>query len=232
MLKVVLTLLALVVAPSLVCAQSEKVAVGSPTGTVELYATIKYRNDPRAGCFNFESGSIVSNGARCDLHYGMLYAGNDFDWFNSSATAGNRSVIRDLGPRLWTSAFELPVVEPFSKLKPGEHRRVMVDASGADGGSGASGATVTTLEPDADDSESRMRDKNLAGDDATPKGDGKSKGDQLFVKAIVGHMYVIHVVDDNSDFYALFTVDAIEKGLRCVISWKIVPAPQRQSASR
>ncbi len=62
-----------------------------------------------------------------------------------------------------------------------------------------------------------------------PKNDGKPKIDPLFVKAIAGHVYVIHVGDDLRDFYALFRVDALERGDNCTISWKLIPEPVDQT---
>jgi hypothetical protein len=38
-------------------------------------------------------------------------------------------------------------------------------------------------------------------------------------------MYVVHVVDDKRDFYALFRIDALQPGNNCTISWKMIPPP-------
>ena len=46
------------------------------------------------------------------------------------------------------------------------------------------------------------------------------------VKAIVGHMYVVHTKDRDSDHYALFRVEALEPGSAVTISWKVTPSPQ------
>jgi hypothetical protein len=48
----------------------------------------------------------------------------------------------------------------------------------------------------------------------------------IFVKAIVGHMYAMHVKDTDSDYYALFRVEAINPGDSCTISWRIVASPE------
>lgn len=45
------------------------------------------------------------------------------------------------------------------------------------------------------------------------------------VKAIAGHMYVLHVKDEKSDFYVLFRVESIKPEGECTISWKRVPSP-------
>jgi hypothetical protein len=55
----------------------------------------------------------------------------------------------------------------------------------------------------------------------------EAKGDVVSVKAVVGHMYVVHVVDGASDYYALLRVEAVERGDNCTITWKVVPAPPR-----
>lgn len=54
-----------------------------------------------------------------------------------------------------------------------------------------------------------------------------SKSTTHFVKAKVGHMYVMHVKDDDSDFYVLFRVEQLEQGEHCTFSWKRVATPER-----
>lgn len=53
----------------------------------------------------------------------------------------------------------------------------------------------------------------------------KAKGDVVSVKAVVGHMYVVHVLDGASDYYALLRVEALERGDNCTFTWKVIPAP-------
>jgi hypothetical protein len=50
------------------------------------------------------------------------------------------------------------------------------------------------------------------------------------VKAVVGHMYLVHTKDREEDHYALFRVEALELGKSVTISWKLIPAPQEKSA--
>jgi len=49
--------------------------------------------------------------------------------------------------------------------------------------------------------------------------------DPVFAKAVVGHIYAVHVVDGGEDFYVLFRVESLARGDNCKISWKRVPAP-------
>lgn len=45
------------------------------------------------------------------------------------------------------------------------------------------------------------------------------------VRAVVGHMYVVHTKDRETDMYALFRVEALESKTSVTISWKRVPPP-------
>ena len=51
------------------------------------------------------------------------------------------------------------------------------------------------------------------------------------VPAVVGHMYLVHTRDSNSDFYTLFRVEELVHGDSCTITWKIVPNPEPASAA-
>jgi hypothetical protein len=46
------------------------------------------------------------------------------------------------------------------------------------------------------------------------------------VNAIVGHMYVVHTKDSDSDLYALFRVEALEPLKSVTITWKGVQSPE------
>ena len=48
----------------------------------------------------------------------------------------------------------------------------------------------------------------------------------IFAKAQVGHMYLVRIKDEDSDFYALFRVES--KGeYDCAITWKLIPSPEK-----
>ena len=190
------------------------------------------QSEKRKVCLNFKTGLIVSKNEPCDLGYGLLGINRDFDWFQSSGGRENRSVIRDLGSHFWTDVLAVPVVEPLPELKPGEQRNVSVDVSGADGADGKPGKrgdpAGDALPTEANKSASDPgRTAPEVVPPVRPKNDGKPKVDPFFVKAIVGHVYVIHVVDDKSDFYAVFRVDALNEGA-CNLSWKLIPTPPNQ----
>ncbi|SRR6266436_209252 len=106
------------------------------TASVTLYSVIKHRGERLRSCINFKVAVTGPARVPCDLLYGYLQANDELDWFQSSGSEGNRSVIRDLGEFDWSADVPVPVVEPLAKLKPGERRNVTVDVSGADGAPG------------------------------------------------------------------------------------------------
>lgn len=201
--------------------------------TTTLYAPNKYQHDLSRASLSFRTGEVGDGG---NLYYGTLYVGEEHDWFQVSAGKEDRTAFRDLGAHGWDDAFDIPAVEPFPKLKPGEQRVVKVDASGADGEDGADGAPgapgadadgvvrahpqFATTPPDAPPRPRR------------PKHDGVPKVDPIFSKAVAGHMYVVRVVDEREDFYVLFRVESLVRGDNCTISWKRIPPPRVESAGR
>ena len=203
-------------------------------------------------CLNFQTGLTKAQLAPCDLQYGTLRVAEEWDWFQSSARTGDRSVIKDLGAHQWSDELKIPVVTPLAQLKPGEHRRITVDASGANGADGKLGAKMVNGANGADAefaaagmSGARIRDFDSDPDgilrralppvqapEPRAKHPSTPKVDPLFVKASPGHMYLIHVVDDLNDFYALFRVEALKRGDKCTIAWKLIPAPAAQTTRR
>ncbi len=199
------------------------------TNKVTLFAVNRYHSESQS-CLKF---APVSRG--CHLRYGSLYAGDDWDWFDTASARENRTVVRDLGYLDWSDDFNVPVVAPFPKLLPGQQRSVTVDVSGADGADGLPGlpgrdgadANGATLVKHAN--EAAVVPQPVS---SRPKRDGKPKIDPVFAKAILNHMYVVHVVDEVNDFYVLMRVEAVQRGDSCTVSWKVVPNPEAKLASR
>lgn len=48
------------------------------------------------------------------------------------------------------------------------------------------------------------------------------------VKAVEGHLYLVHSRDTLSDLHALFRVEKLEPGQSVDITWKIIPPPEAQ----
>jgi hypothetical protein len=59
-----------------------------------------------------------------------------------------------------------------------------------------------------------------------------AKTTNLFAKVLVGHMYVLHIKNENDDSYVLFRVEELEQGKRCTISWRRIPSPEEQEAPK
>jgi hypothetical protein len=206
---------------------------------VVLYSSLKHQHDQARAFFDFQQGTAVSRSGRWDVGYGSVYSAEQFDWFQSSPSPDNRSVIKDLGRHAWSEDFKVPVIKPLAKLRLGERRQISVDLSGGPARVySVPGVSGDASDPGIDDrlrgstdnpkSNRPMRDfGEVAGPSGgtvlSPKNDARPRVDPLFVKAIVGHVYVIHVVDASRDFYALFRVEALLRGDSCTISWKMMP---------
>ena len=203
-------------------AWSQGLRVPPQTNTVTLFAVNRYQYR-RESCLKFGTSTIA-----CHLRYGSLYVGDDLDWFDTASAPEIRTVVRDLGYLEWSDNFTVPVVAPFPKLLPGEHRRITVDASGADGADGAPGLPGQ----DGADADGVVRPRSRPAYDvvqpppAKPKRDGKPKVDPVFAKVLLNHMYVVHVVDEVNDFYVLMRVEAVERGDSCTVSWRVVSSPE------
>jgi hypothetical protein len=50
----------------------------------------------------------------------------------------------------------------------------------------------------------------------------------VLVRAVIGHMYLVHTKDGERDFYSMFRVEAVKPGDECTITWKLVPSPELQ----
>lgn len=49
------------------------------------------------------------------------------------------------------------------------------------------------------------------------------------VRAVVGHMYLVHSKDRDTDHYTLFRVDHLLPGECVTITWKLLPSPETDS---
>ena len=212
-------------------------AAGSELKRVTLYGPLARNHDSSRALYSFKTGKFEQFG--WDLNYGTLYVGEDHDWFQVGLGREDRSAFRDLGAHEWTDSFSVPVVEPFPKLKEGEQRVIKVDSSGADGEDGAPGANGADGADGANGAgvESVMTTRPLPEPPPRPrprrpKHDGVPKVDPVFAKAVVGHMYVVRVVDPVNDFYVLFRVESLVRGDNCTITWKRIPPPNVESAGR
>ncbi len=71
------------------------------------------------------------------------------------------------------------------------------------------------------------KERNITVDSSGDTGKAWAKKNGIFVKAVIGHMYVMHVKDSASDFYLMFRVESIERGDNYTISWQLVPSPEQ-----
>jgi hypothetical protein len=190
--------------------------------TIILYSPIPHQNDHSRAKVDLQLGAYAPWNRAGDVIYGFARLGDDFDWFMKSSAQSNRSVLLDL------DSFTVPWVEP---LKPGEGLDVVVNSSGKDGKGSAGGYDGLSALPSTDGPGAG----STYVPSPRPRQPKRPAGVQTsanLLKANLDHIYVIHVVDDNRDFYALFRVDALQRGDNCTISWKMIPPPPPPTAVR
>lgn len=177
----------------------------------------RLRPDVSRAYFSFTSGRL-STPRSWDLSYGTIFGGDD--WFVVGFGMGDdRSAIRDLGKSGWSDNLTVPVVAPLPELKYGESRYFTTgDKKGQGTGSIEIGRAAPT---DFDDfPQFYPSARNPGSDEAS-----RSEPAPVLAKIVNGHLYVIHVVKAQSDFYVLVHVDRLKKGDECTISWKRIPSP-------
>jgi hypothetical protein len=221
--------------------------------TVTLYSPAKYRltnTPPLPGgrtrpdfsrtSFNFTSGKL--NPRKWDLSYGNL--GDSL--LVGFGVEDDNSAIKDLGRVGWNDKFKVPVLPPLPELKPGESRYITLSPKGPARGlpsdvRGAPSArdeiTGPTMMRNPDDWPQFPPPVgsvlNGGGNNAEtsitmgPPNSKRSKPAPVVASVVMGHMYVIHVVKAQADFYVLVHVDGLVPRDNCTISWKRIPSPKK-----
>jgi hypothetical protein len=218
------------------------IAQSANAGTVTLKSPFKYKHDVSRALFDFELQQVAKPGERWDIGYGSTYSQADHDWLMTSLAS--RSVIRDLGKHTWLDQLTVRAIDPLPVLQPGERRVVTINTSGVAAKTpGPSVTSGTAGDPGIGDSFDRTR--RFEGTASTrPMRDSSerivptpgpvsrpmeprviTKGFNPFIEAIPGHLYEMHVVDNQRDFYVLFRVETVTRGDNCTLSWKVIPAP-------
>lgn len=210
-----------------------------------LYSPIKYQARRITGRSNKSAVIIISRRADFQLYlahdlpgapdlwpsisYGNVQIGNDRNWFRVQGRMEDRSVIQDLGKHSWTDSFNVPDLPPLPALEPGQKRRLIIDGRPYDPDSLQARVDMegVTSARKHDVDETTINDFPQLPPPYPPvhKASVVSVQDleytaRVLSEVAVTHMYVVHVVTAQVDFYVLVHVDALAKGRKCTISWK------------
>jgi hypothetical protein len=159
------------------------------------------------------------------LGYGNRIA-NNWDIFATDGGGRNsRTRMIELGKYNWTDKFNIPEVEPWSELKPGEQRHITIALYGADGkpGRNADGSYPSGPPPrpgNANAPLSRQVTSTITMSGKSVRGDGYMP----FNEVKLGHMYLVHVVNTRVDHYVLIRVDELIRGEKVVFSYFKFPS--------
>jgi hypothetical protein len=196
---------------------------------------------------NFASGKL--NPRKWDLSYGNLG-----DWLLVGfGVEDDRSTIKDLGRIGWNDRFKVPVVPQLPELKPGVSRYIAIRSKGPSQlsssirgapsardqfidmsmngmpevpGLGRSESPTFEIQPPPPPKPGKAAN-GFASITMGPPNSKRSKPAPVLASVVVGHMYVIHVVKAQADFYVLVHVDGLVPRDNCTISWKRIPSPKK-----
>jgi hypothetical protein len=158
------------------------------------------------------------------LAYCSLYG----NWLRVQGGRDDRSAIQDLGAHRWTDSFQIPIVPPLPELKPGERRQLIVDDRPYDPNSLAARSTMQGVtsarnhDVNSDDFPSLPSAQPRVRKASVISADDLEYSARVLARVVVHHMYVVHVMNGQLDFYALVHVDKLVKRKRCTVSWKRV----------
>lgn len=147
--------------------------------------------------------------------------GNNWDIFATDGGGrASRTRMVELGKYEWTDKINIPEVEPWSELKPGEQRHITIALYGSDGkpGRNADGSFPSGPPPREGNGSAplnrqitttiTMSGKSVRGDGYFPYNDVK-----------LGYMYLVRVVNTGADHYILIRVEELVRGEKVGISY-------------
>ena len=181
--------------------------------------TVHSRSRHRQSCFDLIRLKQMCDGPE-PLSYGNRI-GDNWDIFATDGGGRNsRTRMIEVGKYKWTDQFEIPEVEPWSELKPGELRHIKIALFGADGKPGRNGdgsypAGPPPREGNGSAPVSRQVTSTITVSGKSVRGDGYIPYNEVKL----GHMFLVHVVNQNIDHYVLIRVDELVRGERVVFSY-------------
>jgi len=176
------------------------------------------RHDPQRrlkSCFDLVRLDHGCGGPQ-PLGYGNRL-GDNWDIFATDGGGrGSRTRMIELGKYTWTDKFNIPEVEPWSELKPGEQRHITIRADGAPGRN-ADGSYPKPKQnvAYANSPVSRQVTSSITMSGKSVRSDGYTP----YHEVKVGHMYLVHVVNTRADHYVLIRVEELLRGDRVVVSY-------------
>jgi hypothetical protein len=185
--------------------------------------TPRSRHGDHTACINL--ATLVR---RCGTKNALIYgerSGLNWDMFQ---IGGSQTRMVRIGKYELDDAFEVPYIEPWRRLEPGERRNLFIDASGADGehgrnGDGTPGSGPPRREGYADKPVSKQVSSTITRPDGTQVPDNYSP----YMQIKKGTIYAVRVFDEGIDHYLLIRVDDLVRGKKVVLSVKRVDRPSK-----
>ena len=210
-------------------------ADGGEVRTFDLETIFDYSvNPPRSrhgrhsACINL--ATLVK---RCGTKNALIYGERSGVNWDILQIGGAQTRMVRVGKFKLDDPFEVPYIEPWRKLEPGERRNLFVNTSGADGehGRNADGTPASdrpVREGYGDKPVSRQVSSTITRPDGTQVPDDYTP----YMQIKKGNVYAVRVFDDGIDHYLLIRVDDLVRGEKAVLSVKRVESPVKKQEVR
>ncbi len=196
----------------------------------ELGTVVDHSTEPPSSRYRQNVGCIdlVKLAAKCGTAIGLVYGERFGERWDILQVVGSQTRMIKVGSYQLNDAFDIPQIEPWAKLQPGEQRSLYFDGSGSDGEHGLNAdGTKQDLPPvrvggadkpfnDQVSSKITRADGTVVDDDYKP-----------WFEIEQGYVYAVRVFDEKNDQYLLLRIDELDRGERVVISVKRVDGPSR-----
>lgn len=111
--------------------------------------------------------------------------------------------------------------EDFFTVNHGERDRSVIKDLGTHEWTDGFGLPALGPLPELAEGERRL----ITVDATADTGADWQKSTRVFAKAVIGHIYVVHIKKGDTDLYGLFRVEEIKQAESCTISWVKVALP-------
>lgn len=198
--------------------------------TFELAAVFDHSTEPPTSQYarNVACVDLVTLTMRCRMANGIIYGERYGVNWDILQVVGSQTRMVEIGKFELDDFFEVPHIEPWAKLNPGEQRSLHFDASGSDGEHGLNGdGSKQDLPPRREGGANKPVKYQVSSRIVRPDGTVLDDDYTPSVQINRGYVYAVRVFDQKHDQYLLLRIDELERGKRAVISIKRIEGPSR-----
>ncbi|HMO80671.1 MAG TPA: hypothetical protein PKD24_07760 [Pyrinomonadaceae bacterium] len=197
--------------------------------TFKLAAVFDHSTEPPTSQYgrNVACVDLVTLTMRCRMANGIIYGERYGVNWDILQVVGPQTRMIEIGKFELDDVFEIPHIEPWARLNPGELRSLHFNASGSDGEHGLNGDGSKQELPRREGGANKPVKYQVSSRIVRPDGTVLDDDYKPSVQINRGYVYAVRVFDQENDQYLLLRIDELERGKRAIISIKRVEGPSR-----